>query len=227
MSIASFEQMARLLLMPHAARLCLVPVQDAPEMALPPQIMRAAKRRQRSFAAGRMAARRAFAEAGVACADLGIGEDQLPLWPNGWIGCISHTDAIAAAIVMPDAGGVMGLDVERLQTAQVAHDISAAILPEATWPPGMAFEVAITCAFSAKEALYKALYPQTRQFREFSAARIEWLAPPGGQSAAARLILTEDWGAGWHAGAELEVHQTIAQDHVLSIVWCEDLREYA
>lgn len=188
---------------------------------LPPEIRGAALRRQRGFAAGRRAAMAALVAAGhQPSGPPGIGADRLPLWPVGWHGSISHTDDLAVALV---ASGypVLGVDIEALMSPQVASEVAAAIMPEATaGQAAMPPEQELCRVFSAKEALYKALYPHTRQFRDFSAARAFW-----GEGTCADklrplfLQLSEDWGQGWRAGTILKVHQVIAGGHVLSLIW--------
>ncbi|MBV0891413.1 4'-phosphopantetheinyl transferase superfamily protein [Paracoccus sp. Z118] len=198
------------LALPSGSALRIVPV-TAAAGPVPETLRSAAPRRRNTFAAGRRAAAEALAAAGSAGAEVGIGPDGLPLWPEGWMGSITHTDDIAAALVMRAApGAVLGLDLEAMMTPDLARDIAPEIMPEGlsgVMPP----ELEVTRAFSAKEALYKALYPATRQFRDFHAAVIGWDG--------SRLTLAEDWGADWPAGRVLPVRQVVAGGHVLSVVW--------
>lgn len=188
---------------------------------LPPPIRQAAPRRQQGFAAGRRAAADALQAAGWhGDKTVPIGPDQLPVWPAGWHGSISHTDDLATALVAPDCP-VLGVDLERLMSRQLAFEVAPAIMPEAR--PGQAGippAQEVSRVFSAKEALYKALFPQTRSFRDFSAARAVWEAgqnpsdPPG-----LFLQLTECWGPEWPAGRRFQIRQALTPDHVLSLVW--------
>lgn len=191
-------------------------------VVLPPRVQAAGARRQSSYRNGRRAAARALAAAGVRGKGLvGQRDDGLPDWPAGWTGSISHTDRMAAAIVAPKAGAVrVGLDLEQLLSASEAAEIAHDIAPELTGrEPPFPHALAVTLSFSAKEALYKALYPETRQFREFSAARIDWVGGGGALPFSARLTLTEDWGQAWPRGAVLAADQLVADGHVLSLVW--------
>lgn len=189
---------------------------------LPPGVQAAGARRQSSYRSGRRAAARALAAAGVRGKGLvGQRDDGLPDWPAGWTGSISHTDRMAAAIVAPTAGAVrVGLDLEQLLTDPEAAEIAQDVAPELSGgAPPFSQALAVTLAFSAKEALYKALYPETRQFREFNAARIDWAGGGGALPFSARLTLTEDWGHAWPRGAVLAADQLVADGHVLSLVW--------
>lgn len=188
---------------------------------MPSEMRKVLPERLNEFAAGRRAARLALTRAGCqGDAALEQDADGLPLWPAGWLGSISHTDRLAAAVVAVAghaSARVIGLDLEPLMGVSAAMEIAMDAAPEHVTPaaaPGYAAE--ITRIFSAKEALYKALFPSTRQFREFDAARALW---QGGPNATLQLVLTEDWGNGWAAGTCFDAQQTIAANHVLTVVW--------
>ncbi len=202
--------------LPPGAALAFMRVGGDPGFDLPEAIRRCAPRRQATFAAGRKAVRDALRKAGHRGDPIaGIAEDGLPDWPAGWLGSISHSDEVAAALVAPIGGArLLGLDVERIVTAEVVLQIAPDIMPER--PLGQPPELEVTRAFSAKEALYKALYPLTRQFREFSAAHVDW---PGGGPDRVTLTLTEDWGADWPTGTTFDAAQRVAAGHVITILW--------
>lgn len=210
--------------LPPGATLAFVPVEPAGPDPLPEAARTWAPRRRDSFAAGRRAAARALGAAGYrGQARPGMNPDGLPAWPPGWFGSISHADTVATAVVMPapDAGlPVLGIDLERIVAPGTAAEIAAAIMPEALpGASGLPLAEEITRVFSAKEALYKALFPQTRQFRGFEAARVRWpgFFRPG--SPGVELTLAEDWGGAWRAGTRLAAFQAVAAGHVLTVVW--------
>ncbi|MCZ0964303.1 4'-phosphopantetheinyl transferase family protein [Paracoccus benzoatiresistens] len=219
------EQLAhamRDLPLPPGGALAFVPVRTFPGASLPEAIRRWSPRRQASFAAGRLAAKDALCRAaGRDIEPPGIDSDRLPAWPDGWVGSISHTDGIAAALVAPRrAARLLGLDVERIMTDGVASDIAPEVVPELSpGSSGLPLHVEVTRAFSAKEALYKALYPLTRQFRDFGAARVDWQKGEPDEQESVRLVLTEDWSAEWPAGTVFEAVQKIAAGHVATILW--------
>lgn len=189
---------------------------------LPDVIRRCAPRRQASFAAGRFAALDALRRAGhLDPVQPGIDGDGLPQWPTGWLGSISHTDDIAAAVIAPiSSAQIIGMDVERIVTDAVAAQIAPEVAPELLLVQvDLPFRHEITRAFSAKEALYKALYPTTRKFRDFSAAKVGWRRAGLRDPDQITLMLTEDWGAAWPAGTKFEPVQRIAAEHVATILW--------
>ncbi|WP_166461996.1 4'-phosphopantetheinyl transferase family protein [Paracoccus alkanivorans] len=208
--------------LPPGGALAFAPVGDAAAVELPEPIRRCAQRRQATFAAGRIAAQEALCKAGFrGAAALGIGDDGLPDWPPGWLGSISHSDDTAAALVAPvGCARLLGLDLERIVTAEIAVQIAPEIMPgQPVGHSGLLLEHEVTCAFSAKEALYKALYPLTRQFRDFSAAHIGWQKDGAAAPVRVMLTLTEDWGAGWATGTVFEALQRTAAGHVATILW--------
>lgn len=138
--------------------------------------------RRREFATGRACARRALAAAGLAVGPVLRGERRAPRWPEGAVGSITHSDGWCAAAAAPGArwAGV-GLDIEPWQPlseralARIASErerAALAALPGGTPHWGIAL-------FSAKETLYKALFPVTGLFLAFREAELA-LAPEGG-----------------------------------------------
>ena len=221
-AIAALALAAGGLPLPPGARLAFAPVEPAPVDGLPAAARTWAARRRDSFAAGRRAAAGALGAAGYrGDGRLGIDADGLPVWPAGWLGSISHAESVAVAVAMPaptHGAGVLGIDLEAVVAPGTAAEIAAEIMPEALpGASGLPLAEEITRVFSAKEALYKALFPRTRQFRGFEAARACWPGPDA--PSALVLTLAEDWGGGWQTGTRLAAFQAVAAGHVLTLVW--------
>ncbi|WP_435257494.1 4'-phosphopantetheinyl transferase family protein [Thioclava sp. FR2] len=127
--------------------------------------------RLREFSAGRAAARAAMAEIGISPSAIPHGSNREPIWPVGVIGSITHTAAHCLAIVLPtDQFRGVGIDLE--EHADLERDLWPAVLhpverqrleqiPQCHQPKS-----ALTY-FCAKEAVYKAQYPITRQLLDF------------------------------------------------------------
>jgi enterobactin synthetase component D len=223
-AVDTLTRVSHVLPLPPGAKLALVPVEPAEPGHLPEAARDWAESRRNGFAAGRRAAARALVAAGYQGHPvLGMKPDRLPAWPPGWFGSISHAGTVAAAVAMPAGGAkfpVLGIDLERIMELGTAAEIAATIMPEVLpGASGLPLPEEITRAFSAKEALFKALFPQTHQFRGFEAARVQWrrFVQPG--SPAVELTLAEDWGGEWLSGTRLPAFQTVAADHVLTVVW--------
>lgn len=142
---------------------------------LPENLMRAVPKRQAEFLAGRLAA-------GIALQSLNqpgpvpVGEDRSPQWPAGTTGSISHTDHLAIAVVarVTDCCG-LGIDIEPVMDMETAANLQGMIArPEelALQPKRLSSPQFLTQLFSAKEALYKAVFPRLQQVLEFHDARV-------------------------------------------------------
>ncbi len=141
---------------------------------LPEQLLSAVPKRQAEFLAGRVCAASALDRLGWPKTAIPIGEGRAPVWPDGIAGSITHVIGFAAAIVSADSAcRGLGIDVERVMDdaharplmRQVATDREWALLAD-RFAAGRGFAI----LFSAKEALYKAIYPSLQQFVGFTEA---------------------------------------------------------
>lgn len=182
---------------------------------LPPALAAAHPKRQRDYLLGRHCAASALVDAGYpAAAWLPAGQDKLPVWPAGWLGSISHSGRGAvAAVARQDSCELLGIDMEGLIERSTATDIShlVASRDEFDLMPGLGIERGLALLFSAKEALYKALFPKVRQFFDFTAAQAVALDD--------RLVLalTVDWGP-WPKGTRMPVRFAFRGGHVFTAV---------
>ena len=131
------------------------------------ELARTGKKRQTEHLAGRIAAvhaLRAFGEKSVP----GIGKNRQPIWPEGLYGSISHCGNTAIAIV---ARTPVGIDIEAVFSPQLADELASHIASEEELAvlraSELAFPLALTLAFSAKESLYKAFSSQHPELQGF------------------------------------------------------------
>lgn len=167
-------------------------------------------RRRLDHAAGRMAAATAMQSLIGRAASVGRAPDGAPLWPQGITGAISHSGGRAVAL-LGDARHHFGLgvDLETITTRPdqvAAQTLRAAEL--ALIDPDNALSVTLT--FSAKESLFKALYPRVRKLFGFDAAELVSLGDESGQ-----LRLREALGP-WSQGAVFRFSWSRAGDQVLT-----------
>ncbi len=151
-----------------------------PALLLPeevPFLGRAVPARAQEFAAGRLCARRLFAQFGMAGCPLKVGADRQPVWPRSLIGSITHTSGFCAAVVAQNSGvAALGIDcevIERVKEGIWPHIFMAV---EALWLaslPQSQQGAAATLIFSAKEAFYKCQYPLVGERLGFHDARVE------------------------------------------------------
>ena len=143
---------------------------DAAEAAA---VARAVPRRRREFLTGRRLAREALARLG--CPPVGIPPDEsrVPVWPDGYLGSISHTGSLCVAHVgrRRDLLGI-GIDIEA--DAPLSADLSRLICrPEETGDAAPDGLDPVLARFAAKEAFYKAYFPQARTFLDFQDVRVD------------------------------------------------------
>lgn len=117
-------------------------------------------KRLAEFRAGRAAAREALAALGLPDRAIPAGADRAPIWPMGVHGAISHSDRLCLAVVGWQRR--IGLDLE--PATPLEADLRGTILIGAEMG---ASDLGAKLIFSAKEAVYKAQYPLTRQIIGF------------------------------------------------------------
>lgn len=171
---------------------------------LPASLQRAAPKRLGEFLAGRLAAREALRRFGLGDHVVAIGSARDPRWPAGFEGSISHSllqgRGMALCAVRPGQAG-MGLDLEAWLEDEQACNLWSGIVNDEEWarlqrcPLGPA--LGLTLVFSAKESLFKALYPRVGRYFDFLDAR--WLAMTEQTlTLELRSELTPDLPVGWH-----------------------------
>lgn len=159
----------------------------------PPQLARAVNKRRAEYLAGRICARRVLHRLGLEQTQIAIGPNREPLWPPGLMASISHAGdrAVCIATLDPEVIG-LGIDIERGIKPELAADIRGVVVDadeEALIRADSAdFPLGLAAAFSAKESLYKALYPQVRRFFGFEAMRLIRIDPGQLLFAAAKTL---------------------------------------
>ncbi len=134
-------------------------------------LTRAVPKRIGEFVAGRLCARRALAEFGIANFALKVRQDRTPEWPAGVVGSISHTAGMyLAAVAAQSQVAALGIDCEVVGhvSAEIWPTICGA--PELKWLESLPTHerpAAVALIFAAKEAFYKCQYPLTREWLDF------------------------------------------------------------
>lgn len=154
-----------------------LPLSPETRTRLPQALRHAAQTRQREFLAGRWCAEKALQHLGAGSTHVPIAKDRAPIWPDGVVGSITHTaDFAAAAVAWAADIAALGIDSEQIIDPAAAGDIAdVCMVDEAKLfeaAHGRSFCEFCTFVFSAKEAVFKCLFPLTRKFLEFSDVRI-------------------------------------------------------
>ncbi|WP_338848521.1 4'-phosphopantetheinyl transferase superfamily protein [Massilia sp. W12] len=157
------------------------------DASLPAALLHAAPKRQIEFAAGRWCARQALRQLAYhGAAEIGIGEHRCPQWPDAFIGSISHSQGWALAVVGHRARfEAIGIDLEAILPEASAHSVSRhlAIASELAVGRlhGLPYAIWVSLLFSAKESLFKALYPAVGRYFHFHDALAHDLHLPQGR----------------------------------------------
>lgn len=183
----------------------------------PAHLTHAVKKRRVEYLVSRYSVQQAMRTFGIAHFILGNGEDRAPLWPAGICGSLSHTQHRVCALLTRGESVLLGVDCERAMSNEVAaathHLLITAEEKRLLAQCELPFNLALTAAFSLKESLYKALYPQLKQFMDFSAAQIVACGPDLTQ---VTLRLTHSFSAEFMAGREFTGAVRVAPDEVLT-----------
>jgi 4'-phosphopantetheinyl transferase EntD len=132
-------------------------------------IRNAAEKRRRDFRAGRACAHLALAALGVHDVAIASGPRREPLWPPGIVGSITHCPGyVAAAVAFGEHLLALGIDAE--QWGAAGSDLESFICTPAELDRYRDSEHPCwrTLVFSAKESLFKALYPLRHFELEFA-----------------------------------------------------------
>jgi enterobactin synthetase component D len=181
-------------------------------IAFPDNLQKAVAKRRAEYLAGRFVARQVLNMLEVRDYSLSNGVDRAPQWPTGLIGSLSHNNQralCAAQIITPaaDASGEtrqvhgVGLDIESLIAVERAKGLWPGILGKEEYSyfqeSPLPFNQLLTLAFSAKESLFKAVYPQLGRYFDFLEARFSSYSLDSGRFELQLLRdLSEDFPAG-------------------------------
>jgi enterobactin synthetase component D len=191
----------------------------------PQSLERAISKRKAEYLAGRYSAMQALDKLGARVTNITTGHHRNPIWPPNIIGSITHTTSTAfSALAYKTDFDHIGIDYEQIIEHSVAKDIASTIINDfeeqqlINWP--MSFEKALTLVFSAKESLFKALYPKVGHYFDFSSAEILTISEEK-NSFTIRLSqsLTQSLPKGMHFSGYFQA----TDQHILTVIAGSDL----
>ena len=129
-----------------------------------------------ALAAPRRAARAALRRLLPTAGAIGSDDRGAPILPPGWVGSLTHKGARAAALLAPDDGARLGVDLE--VAAPPRLDIGRRVLTDGERArlrhlDAAAYGRAVTLRFSIKEAIYKAVDPFVRRYVGFTEVELD------------------------------------------------------
>ncbi|WP_347368959.1 4'-phosphopantetheinyl transferase family protein [Vibrio vulnificus] len=177
-------------------------------------------KRKAEYLAGRFAAK-LLLKSPKCYGRVGTTVDGCPTWPSGWCGSLSHTNRDAIALVTSTETQIsLGVDIEELNPAimrDTANYFTSPEEQELLSTSCVHYEIALSIVFSAKESLYKALYPKVGHFFGFDTAIISNLDLLNNSIT---LQLTQPLAENLPKGAQFDGYFKILDGKVISwLVW--------
>ena len=173
-------------------------------------VQQAVPKRQFEFAAGRRAARRALSQLGCQTLEIPASESRAPEWPEGFTGSITHDNGLAAAVAA-QKNPVAFVGIDMAEATPFPDNLRDAILRTDGEEALGGLEA--RAVFSAKEAIFKALYPSVLQFVGFDATEVF----PDLENGVFRARMTETVGI-YHKRFEFNGQLRIEQDRLLATI---------
>nr|WP_246395030.1 4'-phosphopantetheinyl transferase superfamily protein [Microbulbifer rhizosphaerae] len=182
--------------------------------------------RKSEFLAGRIAAKTGFSRLVGERPDFSSVlsssvKNRCPQWKPGFVGSISHTSDRAFCAVGSKRGlRYVGVDMEDWIGNEVIRNIERKIIDRhertVMEESGAAYEKVFTAVFSAKESLFKALYPLVGRYFGFEIAKVTSVDLGRG---ILMLQLEEGLHHCFPRGMELAAEVYFQAGYVITIVW--------
>lgn len=152
--------------------------------------------------------------------DLLPAKNKSPRWPIGVQGSISHHHNLAVCIGWQSPAteqGDLGIDIESITDPPLALKLWRSIVSPAEKKfletLSLPFFTSLTLVFSAKESLYKALFPMVKHYFDFLDARVV-----GFTNTFLALELLVTLSTHIRAGMVFNCHYAIKDDEVLTVL---------
>jgi len=190
----------------------------------PANFGRAVVKRKAEYLAGRVLAQQVLAQLGHPGFSLISGVDRAPQWPVAIAGALSHnsdTVLCAAHQISPSLQGV-GIDVESFIAADKAETLWTRIISPQEYnqlhQQAHPFSQLLTLAFSAKESLFKTLYPLVGHYFDFLDAQLTELNL---QQQRFQLTLLKDLSPRYRSGQQFNGYFKLSAENVTTFLTCD------
>jgi len=189
-------------------------------LALVPEVTeRAVVKRRCEFYSGRWAAAQAIARLTGIIDTPQVNSDRSPAWPHGLIGSITHTNDYAlAAVARTSKVRRIGIDLESINAVAKVENLNEMICTKHELDLLKAKPVyeSLALLFSAKESLYKSLYPEVGVYFDYLDVRLA-----ASDESSLVLRLQKSLGDVFAEGDCFRVNYLVEDKHVLT--WQIDL----
>ncbi|MEP2767405.1 MAG: 4'-phosphopantetheinyl transferase superfamily protein [Paracoccaceae bacterium] len=187
------------------------------EVLRPRQLKNAIAKRQSEYLAGRSLAQSGLGLMGCSQTNIPKGQGGAPQWPEGVSGSISHSKGTCICLLYPSSQALVGVDIETVGKDRAITAILRMVftpLERRLADTQSMFDKATfaTLLFSAKETLYKLLFPVVGEYFGFPSAEMRALP----NSSVLRLYLTRDLHPTLPKGAFFDLNYKIYEDQVVT-----------
>lgn len=176
-----------------------------------PDLPKGPERRARELEIGRACAADALARLGAPRVAVATNADGSPAWPAGTVGSLTHTrDFVVAAVAHGNDTRGLGIDAEETMCEEAIAGVAGEVTCDSERQLVAGVPETFTAIFSAKESLFKCVYPLAGVYFDFADARATRVG-----STDVELVLTRDVGA-FATGSAFSVRWSLVQGHVLT-----------
>ena len=189
------------------------------DLSCPASLTKASHRRRAEFLAGRVVAQTALIALDIPTVEIPVRQDRVPCWPARSSGSISHSQEHCACFVIADPLWTVGIDVEIPARGEALDAILGLALTEVECSLIMRQQDFVlsefaTLLFSAKETLFKALYPLVQYHFSFEFAEMRTLP----ENRRVRLYLNQVLCKDLPRESYYDIQFEITPDFILT--WC-------
>ncbi|MCI2286167.1 4'-phosphopantetheinyl transferase superfamily protein [Colwellia sp. MSW7] len=143
----------------------------------PSVLNEAVVKRQSEYLCQGYVAVKALSKLGFTTYNVSTGKHREPIWPHGVLGSITHTNTSAfCTVALRKNVRYLGIDHENWISSMNVEEIKRSIInsqeDKLISQIDLAYEQAFTLVFSAKESLFKALFPSLQCYFDFKDAQI-------------------------------------------------------
>ncbi|MEO3738496.1 4'-phosphopantetheinyl transferase family protein [Shewanella baltica] len=191
------------------------------KIIIPNEIKQSNYSRQAEFLAGRYMAKSVLNKMGFKDVNVPIGRNREPVWPKHVVGSITHTNNSAICLAAScEHYSLIGIDVEELFDEKIMYEVHDIILSDYEkkniQQGGLSPNLYATIIFSAKESLFKAIYPKVGIFFDFIAAEVTNVCL---KSKTFKITILDNLNQEFNSGVEITGYFTLFDSNVFTIVY--------
>lgn len=136
-------------------------------------------KRKEEYLKSRELAHELFSEIGISDFKLLNDDKRAPIWPSDIVGSISHSSGFAIVAISKELKSI-GIDLEKVMSDERSKKLKDQFLSEEEIKINQIdFNLFATIVFSAKESLFKLIYPLCEEYFGFHSAKVREVSESG------------------------------------------------